>query len=195
MKRQIAYAANPTASRTRTIFPHDSSAMVASAPLRLVAFPPWPTATPIASTATSPYETPFATSPARAAPAYHPLPLSAFACVLSSLRRTTSSPRPTVDTCPPWLQRSCKRERRRPSWRYAIGLPGGELARVGEAQVVTVRHRGPPTEGPDAAGVARSTARLAAITAADRVALLARQALELGGVGDVLDPAVVDQRN
>src|SRR5215204_739714 len=101
MTRQTAYAANPRASRARTTFPHDSSAMVARAPLRLVAFPPWPSATPIASTATRPYETPFATRPQRATPAYQPLPVSAFACVLFSLRRATSSPRPTVDTVPP----------------------------------------------------------------------------------------------
>src|SRR5215211_5255402 len=49
------------------IFPHVSSAIVASAPSRLVAFPPLPIASLIASTPTMPKDTPFAIRPPNAA--------------------------------------------------------------------------------------------------------------------------------
>src|SRR6476659_6573506 len=58
-----------------TMRPKLSWARVCSAPERLVAAPPSPAASLTASTPTIPYETPFATRPARASHAYHPLPL------------------------------------------------------------------------------------------------------------------------
>ena len=72
-KRHSAYAAKPAASSTSTTEP-SVPASCFSAPWRLVALPPTPAATPIASTPTSPYETPFATRPIRASASYQPLP-------------------------------------------------------------------------------------------------------------------------
>src|SRR3954451_18748962 len=66
MKRQSAYAAKPSASRTSSTVPYVVPASSCSAPCRLVALPPSPSASFSARRATIPYETPFATSPARA---------------------------------------------------------------------------------------------------------------------------------
>jgi hypothetical protein len=74
-RRQSAYAANPIARRVSTTSPNVSRASAWSAPSRLVALPPWPAASLIASTPTIANETPFATSPARASHEYQPLPL------------------------------------------------------------------------------------------------------------------------
>src|SRR3954470_19023127 len=63
--RQSAYAAKPAVSSTSTISPNAFPARECRAPFLLVASPPTPRATPIASTPTSAYETPLATRPTR----------------------------------------------------------------------------------------------------------------------------------
>src|SRR5436305_443371 len=101
-----------------TILPNEWRDSCASAPSRPVALPPFPSASSIARTPTSPNEMPFATSPLRAATAYQPRPVAASCLALSpDLFRALS----TTDMRPPIVAVGPRQGRKRPSARQRYG--------------------------------------------------------------------------